>query len=152
MSVQGQSSLPTPSKAVRLRFAYEGNDVRLEGQQPLEMVVPPTDALSGYEGEQGFWVEVRTAQDEVLHRQVMRDPLRQDVEVFSPDPTQSIVRAPVEQPSGAFTVLIPDIDEADHVALMSSAERGKAPEMVARSPATELARFSLRSVSEGGEA
>ena len=86
MSAQGQDSMPAPSRAVRLMFTYEGNDVRLVSQQTLDMIIPPTDALSGYEDEQGFWVEVRTARDEVLYRQVMRDPFRQDVEVFSPDP------------------------------------------------------------------
>ncbi len=84
MSAQGQDSMPAPSRAVRLMFTYEGNDVRLVSQQTLDMIIPPTDALSGYEDEQGFWVEVRTARDEVLYRQVMRDPFRQDVEVFSP--------------------------------------------------------------------
>jgi hypothetical protein len=143
--------MSTPSRAVRLRFAYEGNDVRLVSQQRVEMIVPPADALSGFASEQGFWVEVRTAQEEVLHRRVMHDPLRQDVEVFSPDPAQSIVRTPVERPSGTFTVLVPDIDEADHVALMSSAAPGIAPEMADRGPATELARFSLQPRSEGGE-
>jgi hypothetical protein len=69
----------------------------------------------------------------------MDDPLRQDVEVFSPDPEQSVARTPVEKPSGIFTVLVPDLEEADHVTLMSST-------------APELARFSLRADSEGGDA
>jgi hypothetical protein len=145
MSERGQ-------RVVRLTFTYEGDDVRLASQQPVEMIIPPTDALSGYEGEQGFWVEVRSGQDETLHRRVMDDPLRQDVEVFSPDPEQSVARTPVEKPSGIFTVLVPDLDEADHVTLMSSAAPGTAPEVATRGPATEFARFSLRRSSEGGEA
>jgi hypothetical protein len=149
MSAQGHSNMATPPRAVRLVFTYEGNDVRLVSQQPLEMIVPPTDTLSGYEGQQGFWVEVRTARDEVLHRQIMDDPLRQDVEVFSPDPAQSIFRVPVERPSGIIMVLVPDIDEADHVALISSAGPGTDLDRAARGPATELARFSLRSGRKG---
>jgi len=145
MSERGQ-------RVVRLTFTYEGDDVHLVGQQPVEMIIPPTDALSGYEGEQGFWVEVRSGQDETLHRRVMDDPLRQDVEVFSPDPEQSVARTPVEKPSGIFTVLVPDLDEADHVTLMTSAAPSIARETTVRGPATELARFSLRPGSEGGEA
>jgi hypothetical protein len=150
MSERGQEGMPAPPTAVRLTFTYEGDEVRLVRRQPVEMIIPPTDALSGYEGEQGFWVEVRSGQDETLHRRVMDDPLRQDVEIFSPDPEQSVARTPVEKPSGIFTVLVPDLDEADHVALMSSAAPSIAPEMAARGPATELARFSLRPGSEGG--
>lgn len=152
MSERGQEGMPAPPTAVRLTFTYEGDEVRLVSRQPVEMIIPPTDALSGYEGEQGFWVEVRSGQDETLHRRVMDDPLRQDVEIFSPDPEQSVARTPVEKPSGIFTVLVPDLEEADHVTLMSSSAPGIAPEMAARGPATELARFSLRPGSEGGEA
>ena len=156
MSERGQDGMPALPRAVRLTFTYEGEEVRLVSRQPVEMIVPPTDKLSGYEGEQGFWVEVRTSQDETLHRRVMEDPLRQDVEVFSPDPEQSVSRRPVEKPSGSFSMVVPDFDEADHVALMSSgapsaAARGVSPEEAARAPsgsATEFARFSLRSDSE----
>ena len=149
---KGRSMSDRGQRVVRLTFTYEGDDVRLASQQPVEMIIPPTDALSGYEGEQGFWVEVRSGQDETLHRLVMDDPLRQNVEVFSPDPEQSIARTPMEMPSGIFTVLVPDLEEADHVTLMSSAALGIAPEVAARGPATEVARFPLRSGSEGGEA
>jgi hypothetical protein len=58
----------------------------------------------------------------------------------------------MEKPSGIFTVLVPDLDEAYHVALMTSAAPSIARETAARGPATELARFSLRAGSEGGEA
>ena len=145
-------------RAVRLTFTYEGDELDLVSQQPVEMIVPPTDALSGYEGEQGFWVEVRSRQGEALHRRVMDDPLRQDVEVFSPDSDETMFRVPIENPSGIFTVLVPDLDEADHVALLSSgaasaAARGMTPEAAARAPAgpaTEFARFSLRPDPGGG--
>lgn len=69
-------------------------------------------------------------------------------------------RAPVEQPSGSFAVVIPDLEEADHVALLSSGApgagvRGVSPEAAARAPAgpaVEFARFSLRPDHEGGRA
>ena len=86
----------------------------------------------------------------------MQDPLRRDVEVFSPDPERSVYRAPVEDPSGIFVVVVPDLEGADHVALMSSGAPGAAaaggvsPE--AAGPAAEFARFPLRADLEGGEA
>jgi hypothetical protein len=152
MSEQQQGGEPKPSKALRLIFRFEGKDVRLVSQTPVEKILPPTDPLSEYEGEQGFWVEVRSRQDETLHRRVMHDPLQQDLEVFSPDSERSVFRAPVETPSGIFTVLVPDLDEADHVALMSSTTTARGREAAAGGPATELARFSLRFASEGGGA
>jgi hypothetical protein len=149
ISEQREDGMPASPRALRLRFTYEGDEVRLVRRQPVETITSPTDALSGYEGQQGFWVEVRSGQDEVLYRQVRDDPLRHDVEVFSPDPAQSVFRIPVENPSGTFSVLVPDLDEADHVALISSAAPDMAPE-AARGSATELARFSLRPPSSEG--
>lgn len=160
MSERGREGGPGPPKAVRLTFTFEGDEVRLVSRQPVEMIAPPTDKLDGYEHEQGFWLEVRTGQDETLHRQVMQDPLRYDVEVFSPDPEQSVFRIPVGERSGSFTVVVPDLSEADHVALLSSgaptaAARGMTPEAAARAPsgpATEFARFPLRPDRGGGGA
>lgn len=140
-------------RALRLTFSYQGDEVRLVGRRSVEMIAPSTGRLGGDEGEQGFWVEVRSDNHETLHRSVMEDPLRRDIEVFSPDPGRSMSRAPVEKPSGMFVVVIPEFEEADHVALMSSgapgaATRGASPEAAAGTPAgpaAELARFSLRS-------
>jgi hypothetical protein len=142
-----EAGMPAPPpRAVRLTFTYEGDQVSLASRQPVEMIAPPTDQLSGYEGEQGFWIEVRNDREEALHRRVMQDPLRQDVEVFSPDPEHSVYRVPVEKVSGSFVVVVPELEEADHVSLMSSA----APSAAARAPANEFARFSLRPEREGG--
>jgi hypothetical protein len=144
-------------RALRLTFAYEGEEVRLQNLRPVEMIAPPGDELSG--SEQGFWIEVRDEKDDTLHRLVMEDPLSRDVEVFSPDPEHSVYRVPVEKPSGLFVVVVPDLEGADHVALMSSgapsaAAREVSPEVASRAPAgpaAEFARFPLRADHEGGE-
>ena len=154
--VAGRSA--APPRAVRLTFTYEGDEVSLASRQPVDMIAPPTDKLSGYEDEQGFWIEVRNAREQTLHRLVMEDPLRRDVEVFSPDPERSVYRAPVEKPSGIFVVVVPELEEADHVSLMSSGApsataRDVSPEAASRAPAgpaTEFVRFSLRPEREGG--
>jgi hypothetical protein len=75
----------------------------------------------------------------------MHDPIRHDAEVFSEDPERSVARIPVKEPRGAFTALVPELPEADHVALVGSppAEPG------ARTVATEIARFDLQRGPEG---
>jgi hypothetical protein len=143
------SEYPAPGQpgAVRLTFAYEGDDVRLVSRQPVDVSVPPGDPVTGYESEQGFWVETRTADGRTLHRRVMPDPFRGDAEVFSDDPQQSLGRVLLETPSGTFSVLVPAPQDADHVALFSSAmARARAAGLGPADavPATEVARFSLR--------
>jgi hypothetical protein len=136
---------PEQPGAVRLTFAYQGDDVRLISMQPVDAAVPPGDPVTGYQGEQGFWVETRTADGTTLHRRVMPDPFRGDAEVFSDDPRQSLGRVPIESPSGTFSVLVPAPQDADHVALFSSSmarAAGLGPADAV--PAAEVARFSLR--------
>jgi hypothetical protein len=134
-----QPSSGQGARSVRLIFSYDGDDVRMESRQPVEMAAPPSDPVEGSQDETGFWTEVRDAQGTVLHRRIMHDPVRREAEVFSPDPGRSIVRAPIERPQGAFAVLVPLVPEADHVALMSTPAAGTA----VFAPATEIHRVSL---------
>ncbi|MDT9681584.1 hypothetical protein RND61_05765 [Streptomyces sp. TRM76323] len=128
--------------AVRLIFEYEGPDIRLVSRQRLETTPPPGDRGEDLRATQGFWVEVRDAEHNVLYRRVLHDPVRYDAEVFSEDPDRSIARVPVETPRGTFAILVPDIEAADHVALFSGPlDRGAGP---APAPASETARFALR--------
>jgi hypothetical protein len=106
------------ARSVRLIFSYDGDDIRLESRQPVEMLAPPSDPVEGYANQTGFWTEVRDARGSVLHRQVLHDPVRRDAEVFSPDPEHSIARVPIERPHGVFWVVVPLAPGADHVALM----------------------------------
>ena len=150
MSTQGAGS--RPARAVRLTFAYEGDQLTLVDRRTLFVIIPPSDDVpSGEEGGPGFWIELRGVEEEVLHRRAMRDPLRQDVEVFSPDPDESVARVPLDRPSGTFSVLLPAPEAADHVVLFGSSTPGLpsswAHQAHLEGP-VELARFSIR--PEGG--
>jgi len=141
----------TPSQrsqaAVRLTFAYDGDDVRLLSRHRVEMTIPPGDALEGHEAQAGFWAEVRGVDGRVLHRRVIHDPIQRSVELFSDDPEQTLSRVPVERPEGVFTLVVPDVEDADHVALISSG-----PQLPgARAAAREIARFPLRPSPPGSQ-
>ena len=149
MSEQESTGPPAQQQrrgAIRLIFEYDGDEIRLISRQHVDMLVPPTDALEGYEGQQGFWTEVRDTDGNILHRQILHDPIRRDAEVFSDDPAQSITRVPVERPAGVFVVLVPDLDATDHVALMNSPPGPPG----LRAAATESLRVPLRPDEEGG--
>ncbi|CAM5386167.1 hypothetical protein SGRIM128S_09626 [Streptomyces griseomycini] len=88
-----------PPTTVRLIFEYEGTDIRLISRRRVAMMPPPSDPLREREDAQGFWVEVRDAQQRPLYRRVMCDPVRRDVEVFSDEPEYSIARVPVDEPA-----------------------------------------------------
>ena len=128
--------------AVRLIFSYEGNDIKLESRQRVNMVVAPGEpvvAEGAPEERSGFWVEIRDGADQPLRRQLLHNPIPRDAEVFSDDPAQSVARIPLERPSGVFSVLVPEIEEAEYVALIGTPPEQPADLVQAR----EIARFSL---------
>lgn len=145
----------TSPKAVRLTFSYQGEEVKLISQQPVEMTVPPSDPLEGYEQHKGFWAELKSDKDKTLFRRVLHNPTRNDAEVFSDDPEQSISREPAPKRTGVFVVVVPDTDKGHEVTLSRSSEQpdiesAGAPKgmaamrSLATGPATEIARFKLK--------
>jgi hypothetical protein len=129
-----------PAKAIRLIFSFDGGHVHLVSQQSVEMVLPPSDPVHGVEGHKGFWYELRDAQDRPLYRRVMHNPMREDVEVFSDDPKQTVARQVVPNRKGVFVVVVPDTEEGHAVTLSSSPRRVQ----LAHEPAKEIARILLR--------
>jgi hypothetical protein len=119
------------------------------------MTVPPSDPVKGYEEQKGFWAEVKSDQDKTLFRRVLHNPTRNDAEVFSDDPEQSISRQPAPKRKGVFVVVVPATDKGREVTLSRSAgqpevETEGAPKgmaamrSLATGPATEIARFKLK--------
>jgi hypothetical protein len=114
------------------------------------MKVPPSDPVESYTDRTGFWVDLKDEQDQTLYRRVMHNPIRQDVEVFSPDPEQTIYRTPVAEAQGVFSVVLPEIEAAQAVSLIGSpsqtVERNPAvgTERAEPAHAREIARFDLK--------
>ncbi len=140
-------------KAVRLTFSYNGDQVKLVSQQPVEMTVQPSDSL-GYGGQKGFWAELKSENDKTLYRHVMHNPTRNDAEVFSDEPGQGVSREPAPKRKGVFVVVVPDTEKGYSVRLCRSpvkaseqqalpkSERGL--RSLATAPAEEFARFKLK--------
>jgi hypothetical protein len=136
------------TKAMRLTFSYDGDDVKLVSQQPVEMMVPPSDPVKGFGEHKGFWAELKNEQDKTLYRRVMHNPTRNDAEVFSDDPEQSISREPAPKRKGVFVVVVPDTGKGEAVTLSRSSPEVKGPargiRALASKPATEILRFKLK--------
>ena len=139
---------PESTKAMRLTFSYDGDDVKLISQQRVEMMVPPSDPLKGYAKHKGFWAELKNDRDKTLYRRVMHNPTRNDAEVFPETPGQSISREPAPKRRGVFVVVVPDIDKGEEVTLSRSSPEAKGPASrllsLASKPATEIMRFKLK--------
>ncbi len=112
------------------------------------MMVPPSDPVKGVARQKGFWAELKGAKNRTLFRRVMHNPTRNDAEVFSDDPYQSISRVPAPKRKGVFVVVVP-AGKGEEVALVRSATNKKSADRGVRSlatePATEFARFKIKS-------
>jgi hypothetical protein len=137
-----QRSKPQKPGAVRLTFLYKGDSLDLIKQQSLEMIAPPSDALEDQKEASGFWVEITDREKNVLYRRVTQNPIRHYAEIRSDDPDRPLTMQEVRDPSGTFTILIPEIAQAAEIALFSSPFEEKKRLL----PAVEIARFEL-----GGE-
>lgn len=143
-------SSPQSTKALRLTFSYDGDKVKLISQQRTEMIVPPSDSVTGFRQQKGFWAEVKSESDKTLYRQVMHNPTRNDAEVFpDPDtPGESISRQPAPKRKGVFVVVVPDTEKGNEVTLSRSSPDETGPESgiraLASKPATEILRFKLK--------
>jgi hypothetical protein len=139
---------PPAPPALRLVFAYDGDDVRVVSYRQVDMVVPEIGEPAADEPPAGLRAELRAAGGDVLDRRMI-PAVPADVEVFSPEPGRTVQRTPVDRPSGMFVVLVPYLPEADHVALVSDAG-GTAVTRAVR----EIVRVPLRAAGDeatGGE-
>ena len=129
-------------RAIRLTFSYSGDRIDLVDAQRLTMLVPPSDPIEPGTGESGFWLELRGAGEKPLFRQVMTHPIENDREVFPEDPRGEIVREPVREPRGAFSIVIPELTDARTVSFVGSPSEGSRR----RERAREIARFAMDEV------
>lgn len=106
-------------RAIRLVFEYDGDDVRLILQQPVDVAVTGFDAHPDIRA--GRYAEVRDAQDMPLTRVPVRTGDLRSVEVFPETPGEPITRIEVERPAGAFTVVVPAPSAARTIALIDVA-------------------------------
>jgi hypothetical protein len=138
------------SPAVRLIFEYDGDDVQLVAQQEVDVAVTGFDLSAA--PAPGRYVEARGATDELLSRVPVREAFSTSAEVFPEEPGEPITRVDVDRPRGAFTVVVPAPQGADHVALVElrPPRREEAPlaagatdEAPGEPEVVELGRFQL---------
>jgi hypothetical protein len=138
--------VPDPVPAVRLIFEYDGDDVRLVSQQPVDVAVPGVDLAR--ELFPGHYVETRDANNAPLARVAAREAFSTSAEVFPEQHGDPITRVDVEKPQGAFTVVVP-AGTAAQVALLHVQAPAAVQGALAGPPeVVELATFPLEASHE----
>lgn len=140
---------PKPAPAIRLIFEYDGDQVRLVSQQPVDMAITGADLAQVHAA--GTFVDARDASDRTVARVHARGMSEGMVEVFPEKPGDPILHVKVDRPRGAFTVVLPAPKEAAKVAVVRvkpeatrAAAAGAAPGAEPALQTTELASFALQ--------
>jgi hypothetical protein len=142
---------PTSTLAMRLIFEYEGDEVRLVSQLPVDLLITGFDITRTQRA--GYFVDTCDASGQTLARVPARNVFSTSAEVFPEQPGESITRVEVPTPRGAFTVVVPAPGGADSVSLVRVAPGGvDAAQPMARAAGaagrvlatTEIARFPLQ--------
>ena len=134
-------------RALRLIFTFRGEHVELLEAQRVAMFIPVAHPPEDPGPRSGFWVELRDHSGAPVFLEVMHHPMASDWEVFPADPAGEIVRQPVQERSGAFTVVVPEREDAVDLVLM-----GSRPAVELRNQAaTEVARFEMATLRRQAE-
>ena len=139
--------LAEDERALRLTFTYRGDVIDLLDAQRLAMLVPPGDAMEEQGVRSGFWFELRDDAGGLVFRQGMHHPLASDMEVFPEDPAGEIIRQPVQERSGAFTLVIPEAAAAANLVLVASPSEPERRNLAA----TEVARFDMETLRRAAD-
>lgn len=148
-----------PTRAIRLIFEYEGDEVRLISQHPVETAF--TDPGVSQVEHAAYYVDTRNASGQTLSRVKAHGAFMTSAEVFPEQHGEPITRVDVPNRKGAFTVVAPAHDDTDHVAVLKTPARvvaatgaeGVSPDSAA-AEVQEIASFPLsdeiRTKNQGG--
>jgi hypothetical protein len=145
------SNQPATTRAARLIFEYDGEQVRLVSQQIVDLVVTGFDIARAQHA--GVYVDARDVEGRTLARVPARNAFATSAEVFPEQPGEAIVRVDVAKPKGAFTVVIPAPEAAHQVTVVRVAPAqpeaqlpagGATSRVAGAAKATDLATFPLK--------
>jgi hypothetical protein len=126
------------SRAFRLRLAVEGQSVRLQSLRRVDALVPASDPID-VSDQSGFWVEVQDREGRTIYRRVLGNVMQDTIEVFSPDPNETVARRPRPPAQREFIVIVPDPGRGSSAALFGTPyERGRS-----LGSSREIARFEF---------
>jgi hypothetical protein len=130
-------------QSLRLTFSYDGERIGLTDVRRVPKQVPPTDPVEADLNQSGFWFELRCSDGKPYYRRVVPHPIRYMQEVFPEHPEQPFELVPIPNPKGVFSLVVPELDEAQTLVLMGD-QRGDT-QLLAKG-IVELAKFDLRTI------
>jgi hypothetical protein len=130
-------------EALRLTFAFHGDEVRLLFEEPVEMIVPPSAEIREDQPPAPFWYELQDRDGSALYRRAQRNPMEPWVEVLVGEREGLLGHLKTEKRDGAFALEVPDLPQAHSVVLFRWAPEESERPSHRPIPPKEVARFTL---------
>lgn len=107
-------------RALRVTFRYTGEEIELVEARPVIQWVPPSVDLGERRERSGLWLELRDGAGAPVFRQDLQPNLGEGHEVFPADAAGEIVRSTAGAPAGVFSVVVPEMAQVAHLAVVAS--------------------------------
>ena len=124
--------------ALRLTFAWRDSQISLVASERVAMIVPASVPEPDVPATTGYSFALLDASGRVIYQRPLHNPIRIDTEAYSPGRGQPIERVPLGAGEGQFTVLVPDLANAQALRLSGPADPRRPDE-----PAQELLRLNV---------
>jgi hypothetical protein len=130
-SIPNSNQQKSSTKAKRLTFSYENNNIKLIDEQKIDKIIQQSTPLTELENKRvNFLLEVKDDKNNTLYRQVIENPIKTDIEIFSDQSKESISRKELSEIKGVFSLVIPDQPQAESLDIFSSRDFTKDRESI----------------------
>jgi hypothetical protein len=140
MQISNSGKLSGVKSGYSSRFvvSHSGKSVALVSAKRIQAISPPSDVINETSRTGGSWVELRNADDKILYCRILHEFFDDSVEIMTGRPGEPLSWQEAKGIKKNISVMVPEMPEADHIAIMSKDPDAKDEKAV------EIARFSVR--------
>jgi hypothetical protein len=140
MSVSNSGRLSGVKSGFSSRFVVSrsGKSVALVSAKRIQAISPPSDDVNETGRTGGSWIELRNGDGKILYRRILHDFFDDSVEIMTGRSGEALSWQEASGIKKSIVVMVPEMPEADHMAIMSRDPAGKDEKAI------EIARFSVK--------
>jgi hypothetical protein len=140
MSVSNSGKLSGEKSGFSSRFVISctGKSAALISAKRIQAISPPSDDITEVDGRNGSWIELRNSDGKILYRRILHVFFDDSVEIMTGRSGEALSWLEAIGIKKSIVIMVPEMPEADHMAIMSGDPAGKDEKAV------EIARFSVK--------
>jgi hypothetical protein len=122
----------------RFLLSHSGKNIALISAKRIQAISPPSDEINEIGRTGGSWVELRNDDNKILYKRILHNFFDESVEIMTDRSGEALSWQEAEGIKKIISIMVPEMQGADHIAIMSQDLAGKDEKAV------EIERFSVR--------